>query len=1352
MKADNITKSSCTLFWRPPKDDGGSEITHYAVEKLDHENMRWVPVAECSNTNIRVDHLIEGHDYNFRVRAVNKQGESLPLNGQEAITAKDPFGKPDKPSAPEPTDWDKDHVDLEWTPPKKDGGSPIKSYIIEKRTRYGPWEKAAEVPGNQTKGTAPNLTEGEEYEFRVIAVNKGGPGEPSEPSKPVVAKPRFLKAGQKINYTIPIEASPRPIARWSINNKAIEPGDRADIQTFSKQTVFEIPFSIRSDTGRYTLTLENSLGTCSASANVTVLDRPAPPEGPLLVSDVTKESARLTWKLPLDDGGCPILHYVIEKMDVTRGTWSDAGMCSGLSSEVTRLIHKKEYLFRVKAVNSIGESDPLELGRSIIAKNEFDEPDAPGKPLIMDWDKDHVDLEWPVPKSDGGSPISGYIIQKKEKGSPYWVNAVNVPAKQNSGTVPDLTEGQEYEFRVIAVNNAGQSEPSEPSDAVICKPRYCKFKTALGPKIKSPLVDIRIKAGQIFHVDIDFIGEPPPDVTWSNGNVQLKSDERTTITSIGYHTIVHTVNCKRSDSGTYSLMLKNNSGVDEGSFQLIVLDRPGPPEGPLEYEEVTASSVTLSWKAPKDNGGSEITGFVIEKRDLTHGGGWVPAVAYVSPKYNHATVPRLLEGTKYEFRVMAENMQGRSDPLTTDKPVIAKNQFDVPGRPGRPEATDSDKDHIKIKWSPPISNGGSPILGYDVERRERMTGRWVKLNKDPVRNMEFTDDRVHEGKQYEYRVTAINAAGAGKPSDTSHPFAAKPMRGNRHPNLTCQACLAGKLKYEQENPFMSRFLYLGLLRQQSNGLYETTCDATELRVENSIRNDSGKYTITAKNAHGKDSADIEVEVVDKPGPPKGPLTYTATTQDSVSLSWSPPMDNGGGDITGYIVEMTEFGTDSWRALPGFCPKTNFTAKGLQDGKRYVFRVRAENIYGIGEPLEGKPVVAKSPFDPPDAPSSPDITAYSPNSCSLCWNPPVNTGGRPITGYQIEKRERGVKPDAPEAPKPDRITKDSATISWRPPRSDGGAKIKGYIIQKKAKGDEDWSDCNETLCPTTVFKVPNLKEGEEYQFRIIAVNEIGQSEPGRPSGGIIINEQPNKPCMDLGGLRDITVRAASFVVKNSKRSDSGQYRLQLRNQHGFDTATVNVRVLDRPGPPENLRADEFAGEALTLFWNPPKDNGGADITNYVVEKREPRSPTWSKVSSYITTSFCRIRNLTVGREYEFRVMAENQYGQSDPAHTTDPVKARHPFDSITIGWTKPRTDGGSPITGYVIEKRLKGEDKWTKAVHAHVPDLTHKVINLMENHEYEFRVAAVNAAGQGPFSAASDLICCQPPKSMYFFFQ
>lgn len=513
-------------------------------------------------------------------------------------------------------------------------------------------------------------------------------------------------------------------------------------------------------------------------------------------------------------------------------------------------------------------------------------------------------------------------------------------------------------------------------------------------------------------------------------------------------------------------------------------------------------------------------------------------------------------------------------------------------------------------------------------------------------------------------------------------------------------------------------------------------------------------------------------------------------------------------------------------MPGYCPKCAFTVKGLTEGKQYVFRVRAENIYGVSDPLEGKPVTAKSPFDPPDAPGTPEVKAYSPNSCTIDWRPPEYCGGKPVTGYIVEKRERGgewvkannyptpnlsytvqdlreggkyefrviavneagpgkpskatepitaqvqrSKPDAPDAPHPDRITKDSVTLSWNPPKRDGGARVKGYILQKRSKADKNWSDVNEVLIHNTVHTVPHLKEGEEYNFRVIAVNEVGRSEPSKPSQSVLVEEQPNKPKMDLGGVRDITVRAgedfsihvpyvgfpkptatwfakdnvldetdsrvhqqladdyASIVVQKSKRNDAGQYRLQLKNPSGFDTATINVRVLDRPGKPENLRADEFAGDSLTLYWNPPKDDGGSPVTNYVVEKKEAHSGSWTKVSSYCTVPFVRVRNLTIGREYEFRVSAENQYGQSEPATTEHPIRARHPFDvpgapgapkpiettgdSISICWAKPRHDGGAPITGYVVEKRLISEDKWIKATFSNVPDLNCKYVSYRE---------------------------------------
>lgn len=37
-------------------------------------------------------------------------------------------------------------------------------------------------------------------------------------------------------------------------------------------------------------------------------------------------------------------------------------------------------------------------------------------------------------------------------------------------------------------------------------------------------------------------------------------------------------------------------------------------------------------------------------------------------------------------------------------------------------------------WTAPISNGGSPIVGYDVERRERSSaGRWAKITRSPIK-------------------------------------------------------------------------------------------------------------------------------------------------------------------------------------------------------------------------------------------------------------------------------------------------------------------------------------------------------------------------------------------------------------------------------------------------------------------------------------------------------------------------------------------------------------------------------------------------------------------------------------------
>ena len=79
---------------------------------------------------------------------------------------------------------------------------------------------------------------------------------------------------------------------------------------------------------------------------------------------------------------------------------------------------------------------------------------------------------------------------------------------------------------------------------------------------------------------------------------------------------------------------------------------------------------------------------------------------------------------------------------------------------------------------------------------------------------------------------------------------------------------------------------------------DTTPEYTTFHIPRSTRDDAGKYTVTATNPYGSDKGDLEVIVVDKPGAPRGPISYDQVTGTSVTMSWLPPSDNGGSDITG----------------------------------------------------------------------------------------------------------------------------------------------------------------------------------------------------------------------------------------------------------------------------------------------------------------------------------------------------------------------------------------------------------------------------------------------------------------------
>ncbi len=89
---------------------------------------------------------------------------------------------------------------------------------------------------------------------------------------------------------------------------------------------------------------------------------------------------------------------------------------------------------------------------------------------------DRVDLEWDQPTCDSQAPVIGYIIEKKSKHGREWAKAADIQKPVCKGTASGLKAGEEFQFRVRAVNKAGPGEPSGPSSRVTTKAGYCRLR------------------------------------------------------------------------------------------------------------------------------------------------------------------------------------------------------------------------------------------------------------------------------------------------------------------------------------------------------------------------------------------------------------------------------------------------------------------------------------------------------------------------------------------------------------------------------------------------------------------------------------------------------------------------------------------------------------------------------------------------------------------------------------------------------------------------------------------------------------------------------------------------------------
>ncbi|XP_073797130.1 obscurin isoform X16 [Danio rerio] len=87
----------------------------------------------------------------------------------------------------------------------------------------------------------------------------------------------------------------------------------------------------------------------------------------------------------------------------------------------------------------------------------------------------------------------------------------------------------------------------------------------------------------------------------------------------------------------------------------------------------------------------------------------------------------------------------------------------VPDPPEDPELVSKGPTFITLSWFTPLSDGGSPIIGYRVEMRLVDSVLWLPCHTEPVFNTEFLVENLIPGAGYRFRVAAINRAGIGEP-------------------------------------------------------------------------------------------------------------------------------------------------------------------------------------------------------------------------------------------------------------------------------------------------------------------------------------------------------------------------------------------------------------------------------------------------------------------------------------------------------------------------------------------------------------------------------------------------------------
>ncbi|XP_066489670.1 myosin-binding protein C, cardiac-type [Tiliqua scincoides] len=426
-------------------------------------------------------------------------------------------------------------------------------------------------------------------------------------------------------------------------------------------------------------------------------------------------------------------------------------------------------------------------------------------------------------------------------------------------------------------------------------------------------------------------------------------------------------------------------------------------------------------------------------------------------------------------------------------------------------------------------------------------------------------------------------------------------------------------------------------------MYEDHCVFT---IEGAEKDDEGVYRVTVKNPAGEDTADITVKVIDVPDPPEAPK-ITNVGEDSCTVHWQLPKYDGGQPVLGYIVERKKKKSYRWMRLNfDLLKDLSYEAKRMIEGVVYEMRIYAVNSVGMS-----RPSAASQPFMPIAPPSEP-------------------------THFTVED-----------------ISDTSVTLKWRPPERIGAGGLDGYNIEYCKEGSTEWIPALNDLTERTSALLKGLVTGDKLHFRITAVNLAGTSPPAITKEPITIREVTQRPKIWLPrnlrqtllkkvgdtvnivipfqgkprpkviwtkdgqplDSKEVAIRNSNtdtiLFIRKAERHHSGVYEVEVQIENMADKVAITIQIMDKPGPPQNVKIVDVWGFNVALEWKPPQDDGNAQITGYTVQKADKKTMEWYTVFDHYRRTNCVVSDLIMGNEYYFRIFSENLCGMSENAATT-----------------------------------------------------------------------------------------------------